>query len=334
MPMKKGFLVLLFAVMALGSFAQDTFSIVALDTATRQVGSAGASCVDLVAAGITDASFLGDLLPDTGAINTQSFYLVANQLAARQRMRSGDAPGQIITYLFVNDAAGNPAQRQYGIVGFSGAYGAGAAFTGTNCLAANKEVTGSIGGYYYAIQGNILIGTWVIDSMEARFRNTPGDLACRMMAALQGANSAGADSRCSQYGTSSLFAFLKVANPTDTYGNPSLQLSVLATPNVLVFEPIDSLQTLFNQQQNCLPFGVPESTTGALKLRAYPNPATDAVLLSGISPTTGYEVTDCAGRLLLRGTAGQQTSIAIGDLAPGSYFIRTTANQFCSFIKY
>ena len=32
--------------------AQDTFSIVAADSTTREVGSAGASCVDLFAAGM------------------------------------------------------------------------------------------------------------------------------------------------------------------------------------------------------------------------------------------------------------------------------------------
>ncbi|HQW25226.1 MAG TPA: hypothetical protein PLV75_04695, partial [Saprospiraceae bacterium] len=59
--------------------AQDTFSIVAADSTTREVGSAGASCVDLFAAGLADPSFLGQLLPDTGAINTQAFYLPTNQ---------------------------------------------------------------------------------------------------------------------------------------------------------------------------------------------------------------------------------------------------------------
>ena len=52
--------------------AQDTFSIVAVDTITGEVGSAGASCVDLFSAGITDIGFLGDLFPGVGAINTQA----------------------------------------------------------------------------------------------------------------------------------------------------------------------------------------------------------------------------------------------------------------------
>ncbi|MBU3676346.1 MAG: hypothetical protein FGM54_04080, partial [Chitinophagaceae bacterium] len=50
--------------------AQDTFSIVALDSSSRQVGAAGASCLDLDFAGIADPAFLSDLIPDTGAVNT------------------------------------------------------------------------------------------------------------------------------------------------------------------------------------------------------------------------------------------------------------------------
>ena len=88
--------------------AQDTFSIVAADSTTREVGSAGASCVDLFAAGLSDATFLGDLIPDKGAINTQSYYLLSNQNNARSRMNAGDTPQQIIDWLVENDIEGNP----------------------------------------------------------------------------------------------------------------------------------------------------------------------------------------------------------------------------------
>src|SRR6266513_1144754 len=83
-------------------YSQDTFSIVAADSSTREVGSAGASCVDLFSAGIADATFLGDLLPDTGSINTQAYYIASNQNNARARMRAGDTPSQIISWLTLN----------------------------------------------------------------------------------------------------------------------------------------------------------------------------------------------------------------------------------------
>ena len=52
-----------------GLSAQDTFSIVAMDSETGAVGSAGASCVDLFNfPGLSD-HFLGQLIPGLGAIN-------------------------------------------------------------------------------------------------------------------------------------------------------------------------------------------------------------------------------------------------------------------------
>jgi uncharacterized Ntn-hydrolase superfamily protein len=205
---------ILISFFAFKSKAQDTFSIVALDSATREVGSAGASCVDLFSAGITDASFLGDLIPNIGSINTQASYLAANQNNARTRMLAGDTPAQIIAWLIANDAGGNSTIRQYGIVGFNGLIPSVAAFTGTSCTNYKNHKTGKINGIYYSIQGNILLGQLVIDSIEARFRRAPGDLACKLMAGLQGGKIIGADTRCAPNGTSTLFAFVKVSQPT------------------------------------------------------------------------------------------------------------------------
>ena len=101
-----------------------------------------------------------------------------------------------------------------------------------------------ITGPTYAIQGNILLGQQILDSMEARFLNTPGTLADKLMAALQGAKVPGADTRCLGYGTSSLSAFIRVARLQDTTATLYLDLNVNSvTPGV---EPIDSLQVLYN----------------------------------------------------------------------------------------
>ncbi len=252
--------------------SQDTFSIVALDSTTRQVGSAGASCLDLDFAGIANPAFLTDLLPDTGVINTQSYFIQANQDNARTRMRAGDSPAQIITWLVNNDAVNNPEFKQYGIVRFNGNIPGAAAHTGSACVNYKNHVTGSINGFYYAIQGNILKGQQILDSMEAGFRNTNGTLACRLMAAMQGAKVMGADTRCQNDSVSSLFAFLQVALPADTYGNPALKIS-LKTNEGDGIEPIDSLQNLFNSKHACDPLNTvyfqPQS-----EFDVFPNPAT------------------------------------------------------------
>ncbi|MEM6345427.1 MAG: DUF1028 domain-containing protein [Bacteroidota bacterium] len=220
--------------------AQDTFSIVAVDSITGEVGSAGASCLDasIVTGGV---SIIGDLIPGRGAINTQSFYLSVNQNNARNRMLMGDSPDQVISFLIANDAQNNPQERQYGVADLApdGSPRA-AAFTGVDCFDYKNQIVGS----YYAIQGNILAGQEILDSMESRFLNASGSLAERLMEALQGANVPGADSRCLNEGVSSRSAYLRVARPNDIYGSPYLDLVVDQTP--FGEEPIDSLQSLFD----------------------------------------------------------------------------------------
>jgi uncharacterized Ntn-hydrolase superfamily protein len=314
--------------------AQDTFSIVAADSVTREVGSAGASCVDLFSAGISDIGFLGDLLPDTGAINTQAYYLAANQNNARARMREGLSPVQIINWLTLNDVQGNSTRRQYGIVGFTGNEVSAAGFTGSNCDNYKNHKTGNINGIYYSIQGNILLGQLVIDSMESRFRNAEGDLACRLMAALQGAKMVGADTRCTADGTSSLFAFVKVALPTDSYGNPSFFLGVRTHDNAHI-EPIDSLQRIFDSQHLCETSSVIENRKNDLKIS--PNPAGNEIVLSTGESLIGmtYTISDQIARPLCRGNVNEvNQKIDITNLKPGIYVIQVGNAGWQRFLKY
>lgn len=224
--MFKRILFILFCFSAYMASAQDTFSIVAVDSVTGEVGGAGASCVDMFTTGLSN-DFLSELFPGVGAINTQAAYDATNQANARKRMNAGDTPAQIISWLSANDVNGNPTQRQYGVIRLINGSPKSAGYTGTNCPASKKHTAGLT----YCIQGNTLLGTKVIDSMEARFKREKGDLACKLMAAMQGAKMVGADSRCASNGTSSLFAFLKVMKKTDTFGNPSFLISVRTHDN-------------------------------------------------------------------------------------------------------
>ena len=314
--------------------AQDTFSIVAADSTTREVGSAGASCLDLFSIGISDPSFLGDLLPDTGAINTQSFYLENNQKNARVRMRAGDSPQEIIDWLATHDAAGNPTQRQYGIAGFTGGASSAAGYTGVNCIDYKEHRTGSINGIAYSIQGNILLGPMVIDSMEARFRRAPGDLACRIMEAMQGAKMIGADSRCTPEGTSSMFAFLKVAQPGDAYGSPSFSISVRTHAGSQI-EPIDTLQSLFDEVHSCEITAIQHLTPGP-DFKLYPNPAQDRITVS-LDPwplSQEYSLLDSSGKILISGILSRERpNIELHSLPPGVYILKIGQHLSKSFIK-
>lgn len=253
--------------------AQDTFSIVAVDTTTGEIGSAGASCLDNNSfPGSGGAIIISDILPGRGAIHTQSYWVATNQNNARARMQEGLAPDQIIQWLRTNDVNGpfGALSRQYGIVDFSPTgQPRSAAYTGTGCL----DWKGQRTGLTYAIQGNILLGPAILDSMEARFLAAEGPLADRLMAAMQGANVPGADSRCLSNGTSSLSAFLRVAKPDDSEDSLYLDLNVPSLPPGR--EPIDSLQTLYDLWKTTST----QSPTALPLFKVFPNPAAGAFFI-------------------------------------------------------
>jgi uncharacterized Ntn-hydrolase superfamily protein len=242
--MKKIYLFLLQIVITIPAFSQDTFSIVAVDSVTGEVGSAGASCVPIALPNFPHgAVVISDVIPAVGAINTQAYYVALNQQNAHAHLLAGDSAQQVIDWLSLNDAQGNAAIRQYGVVEYNNGHPRSAGFTGANCMTYKNHITGP----GYSIQGNILLGQQILDSMEARFLNTTGTLADRLMAALQGANVVGADTRCAPQGLSSLSSFIRVALPTDSANNIHLDL-YMAYPNQTSWpiDPIDSLQTLYN----------------------------------------------------------------------------------------
>jgi len=236
--MKKILLFLVLFSQSLSIFSQDTFSITAVDPVTGLVGSAGASCV-------AGSRILSDLHPNRGVIHTQAYYISANQVYARNLMIMGLSPQQIIDSLIANDKGSPPfpTRRQYGITDFIGNTVRTAGYTGTNTDPYRNHVLGP----NFTVQGNILLGQQILDSMYSRYLNTPGTMAEKLMAALQGAKVIGADTRCLPT-RSSISAFLRVAKPTDPQSGPYwLDLNVQTVPSPK--DPIDSLQILFNQWQ-------------------------------------------------------------------------------------
>ncbi|MEQ1747348.1 MAG: DUF1028 domain-containing protein [Saprospiraceae bacterium] len=290
-------LALLLSLQTFLSFSQDTFSIVAVDSLTGEVGSAGASCISATNLKnffpTFDPDFLGDLLPGRGAINTQASYLQQNQLNARARLNEGMTPQAVVNWLAANDAQGSSAQRQYGVAALQNGTPMAAGFTGANCLNAKAHRVGP----NYSIQGNILSGVAILDSMEARFLAASGCLANRLMAAMQGANVPGADSRCLSNGTSAMFAFIKVAAPGDSVSNPSLRLFVSYDP--VGIEPIDSLQALFDIRYVCASAVDNAGSTG-IAFSVSPNPSSGELALrlpEGLGPAR-LDIFDAQGRWL------------------------------------
>ena len=270
--------------------AQDTFSIVAVDTITGEIGSAGASCLDNVSfPGSGGAIIISDILPGRGAIHTQSFWVAGNQANARLKMEQGLSPSEVLAWVRQNDVEGilSQVKRQYGVVDFDPqGHPRSAAYTGTSCFAYRGHKTGA----NYAIQGNILLGQQILDSMEARFLSTTGTLADKLMAAMQGANVPGADTRCLNNGTSSLSAFLRVAKPDDDENNLWLDLNVPSLPTGR--EPIDSLQTLYNNWKASSSTSTPEQYTAKIS----PNPSSGQISVVWTGPEALFRIHQIHGK--------------------------------------
>ena len=314
--------------------AQDTFSIVAVDPATGEIGSAAASCVP----GVTDPNFIDWLtyiIPNKGVVISQAQICIPNPNLANAitQMEAGLSPSEIIDYLVANDACStanfNPQFRQYGIADFdSEGNPRSAGFSGSS----NDDYAEDRQGPNYSIQGNILLDVSVIDNMEANFNNTNGTLADKLMAALQGANFPGADSRCLNFGTSSRLAFLTVLRPDDDPVDPYLRLSVTSQPDGV--EPIDLLQNLYN---NFL--SLPENEL-VEKIKIFPNPSKqhiNVVIHESVS-LISYRISDVFGKIVNESKSnlsGQSDlRIDISKLQDGIYFLKLNTQNRSKIVKF
>lgn len=307
--MKKTTLLVLSLCCSLTIFAQHTFSIVAVDPETGEIGSAGATCISAE----DGAQAISDIVLGVGAIHTQSFYNTTNQANARTRMEAGDSPQEIMDWLVANDVQNDASARQYLAVDLNGGAPRGATFTGPDCF---EEFIG-VQGDTYAIAGNILISPEVVTDMETAFLETEGSLAVKLMAVMQAAKRPGADSRCLNFGVSSASAFIRVASPDDTdssYGNLSLDLNVWITGEI--FEPIDELQEQFDEAL---------STGDATKVDGvtiYPNPASTQITVKSVVKTDAVELYNILGQQVsTQRLEGNIATLDLSGLTNGVYFI-------------
>lgn len=264
-------------------FGQDTFSIIAADPETGEIGAAGASCVDGIEQ-FNGIKILNKIIPGRGGVNAQAWICInphRNLDLAIELMEEGMSPEEILNHLMENDACGqpfggafNPEYRQYGILDFGDNDSIRVvAFSGSE----TDDYKGHIVGPNYSVQGNILLGPEVLEAMAQGFGSTTGSLAHKLMGAMQGANMPGADQRCLDRGTSSTSAFLTVYGPDDDPNEPSLLLDILEMP--FGEEPIDSLQILFDEW---LLSSAVSLVDDKLDVRVFPNPSESILYLDHI----------------------------------------------------
>ena len=174
----------------------STFSIVACDTVTQELGVAVQSKYFSVGATVPWAE------AGVGAVATQANVNPSLGPQALALLRSGLSAPEVMRALAAADTAWDG--RQFGIVDAKGRV---ANWTGKRCL----DWAGGETGVAFACQGNILAGPAVVQGMARAFRETRGELAERLLAALEAAQAAGGDKRGQQS------AALIVVRPSATH---------------------------------------------------------------------------------------------------------------------
>ena len=159
-----------------------TFSIVARDPATGQMGIAVASRYFSV----------GSVVPwaeaELGAVATQADVNVGYGPKALALLRQGLTAQQVADKLLAEDTFPGKDGRQFAIVD-----GRGNVVTYTAPHAPNWA--GGQKGAAWAAQGNILVGPQVPEAMGKAFESTKGELAEKLFAALKAGDAAGGDKR-------------------------------------------------------------------------------------------------------------------------------------------
>lgn len=307
-------------VLGNSAFSQHTFSIVAVDSATGEIGSAGATCLNNSSCGgCGGAIIISGLVPGRGACNAQATVCIPNTNlnSVITNLTNGMSAQQSLDNVLTFDGCvfGDTSDRQYGVVDLdSNGSPRVASFTGSGTMSYANHITGP----NYSIQGNILLGQEILDSMQAGFVNTNGPLCDKLMAALQGANVKGADTRCLDDSTSSLSAFIRVTKPGDSAGNFWMDLNVPEVPALV--EPIDSLQSMFDAWK--LAAGI--ATEEEWLPKVYPNPATDHVVVERKRANGAMEIrfVDITGRVLQRVDSKlKSVEVETSDFSRGVYFI-------------
>lgn len=193
-----------------------TYSIVARDALTGELGVAVQSHWFSV----------GPVVPwaeaGVGAVATQSLVDVTYGPLGLEMMRAGRSAEEALRGLVAADSRADIRQ-----VAMVDAAGVVAVHTGARCIAAAGHRTGA----GYSVQANLMLRDTVWDAMARAYETASGDLAERMLAALEAAQAEGGDIR----GQQSAALLVVSGKRTDTpWGGRLVDLRVEDSPQPLV----------------------------------------------------------------------------------------------------
>ncbi|HEX4440427.1 MAG TPA: DUF1028 domain-containing protein [Thermoanaerobaculia bacterium] len=157
-----------------------TFSIVARDAKTGELGVAVQSHAFAVGGGVTWAE------AGVGAVATQSFIDPAYGPLGLDLMRAGRSAPDALKGLIAGDEGRDVRQ-----VAMIDAQGRVSAYTGSKCIPSAGDHVGA----GYSVQANLMDNDNIWPAMAKAYESSTGDLADRLLAALDAAQAAGGDIR-------------------------------------------------------------------------------------------------------------------------------------------
>jgi uncharacterized Ntn-hydrolase superfamily protein len=203
-----------------------TYSIVARDSVTGEMGVAVQSHWFSVGTAVTWAE------AGVGAIATQSLVEVSYGPLGLDLMRAGKTAPQALEALLAADPQN--AVRQVAMVD---SHGNVAVHTGQRCIAMAGHRTGA----QFSAQANLMENNTVWAAMAHAYETTEGDLADRMLAALEAAQAEGGDIRGKQ---SAAILIVKAESSGRPWEDKVMDLRVEDSP-----EPVKELKRLVQVQR-------------------------------------------------------------------------------------
>jgi len=224
----------LIAIAALGLFpsaASATWSVIAVDIRTGRVVVASATCVaqgsliNFPSKGLMDVQAI--VVPGVGVAAAQAGVdrTRSNQMLVYEQLKAGTDPRLILDMLRADP---DIERRQFGIVDMQGR---SIGFSGSGNSAASLSAQGQVPGteIYYSVQGNILASDAVVANAARALENADGNIIDKVMAAMEAADAAGGDRRCTCDsepvpeapcdGKNAHVAYILAADPDDAEGD-------------------------------------------------------------------------------------------------------------------
>jgi uncharacterized Ntn-hydrolase superfamily protein len=203
-----------------------TYSIVARDSVTGEMGVAVQSHWFSVGTVVSWAE------AGVGAVATQSLAEISYGPLGLELMRAGKTAQQALDALLAADP--NRDVRQVAMVDADGNV---AAHTGKRCIAEAGDRKGA----QYSVQANLMEKSTVWDAMARAYETADGDLAERMLAALEAAQREGGDIRGKQ---SAALIIVKPEGSGRPYADRVMELRIEDHPT-----PVQELRRLVTVQR-------------------------------------------------------------------------------------